>query len=180
MTTSPELHQVPPGGGDPDHGRTPTVAHGVAQAWSLFTARSEAGGDRLAEEARPGVQIKNPVMFVVLVGTVVTLIEAIRYSGIFTGASRSGCSSPSSSPISPRRWRRGAARPRPTRCGACGPKPRPAGSCPTAARNGWPRPPCPRAIWSSAKPTTSSRPTARSPKASCRWTSRRSPGSRHR
>ena len=35
---------------------------------------------------------------------------------VHPGASRSGCGSPCSSPTSPRRWPRGAARPRPTRC----------------------------------------------------------------
>ena len=32
----------------------------------------------------PRVQVKNPVMFVVLVGTVITFVEAIAHPGIFT------------------------------------------------------------------------------------------------
>ena len=36
------------------------------------------------KKLNPAVQIKNPVMFVVLVGTVITFIEAIAHPGIFT------------------------------------------------------------------------------------------------
>jgi K+-transporting ATPase ATPase B chain len=63
----------------------PTQARGVAQPRSLFDR------EILVQSLRdsilkldPRIQIKNPVMFVVLVGTVVTLVEAIAHPGIFT------------------------------------------------------------------------------------------------
>ena len=61
------------------------MAHGVAQARSLFDRQilAQAGVDAV-KKLNPRVQIKNPVMFVVLVGTVVTFIEAIAHPGIFT------------------------------------------------------------------------------------------------
>ncbi|MGO9343697.1 MAG: HAD-IC family P-type ATPase, partial [Acidimicrobiales bacterium] len=57
---------------------------GVATARSLFDREilAQAGLDAL-RKLDPRVQIKNPVMFVVLVGTVVTLIESIAHPGIF-------------------------------------------------------------------------------------------------
>jgi K+-transporting ATPase ATPase B chain len=62
----------------------PSGAHGVAEARSLFDKeilrQALAGSFRKLD---PRVQVKNPVMFVVLVGTVVTLIEAIAHPGIF-------------------------------------------------------------------------------------------------
>ena len=63
----------------------PTMAHGVAQARSLFDRQilAQAGVDAF-KKLNPRVQIKNPVMFVVLVGTVITFIEAIAHPGIFT------------------------------------------------------------------------------------------------
>ena len=59
--------------------------HGVAEARSLFDRDilAQAGIDSL-KKLDPRVQIKNPVMFVVLVGTVITFIEAIAHPGIFT------------------------------------------------------------------------------------------------
>ncbi|HYA45656.1 MAG TPA: HAD-IC family P-type ATPase, partial [Acidimicrobiales bacterium] len=69
----PASHQAPP------------VAKGVAQARSLFDpqilAMSAVGS---VKKLDPRVQIKNPVMFVVLVGSVVTFLEAIAHPGIFT------------------------------------------------------------------------------------------------
>jgi potassium-transporting ATPase ATP-binding subunit len=60
-------------------------AHGVAQARGLFDGEilRRALVDSLIK-LNPTVQIRNPVMFVVLVGTVITFIEAIAHPGIFT------------------------------------------------------------------------------------------------
>jgi len=69
----------------PSAGAGPTLAHGVAQARSLFDREilGKAAIDSF-KKLLPTVQIKNPVMFVVLVGTIVTFIEAIAHPGIFT------------------------------------------------------------------------------------------------
>ena len=58
--------------------------HGVAEARSLFDREilRQALIDAF-KKLDPRVQVKNPVMFVVLVGTVVTFIEAIAHPGIF-------------------------------------------------------------------------------------------------
>ena len=60
------------------------MAHGVAQARSLFDreilAQALVGAFKKLD---PRVQVKNPVMFVVLIGTVVTFIEAIAHGGKF-------------------------------------------------------------------------------------------------
>ncbi|HEX4865944.1 MAG TPA: potassium-transporting ATPase subunit KdpB [Acidimicrobiales bacterium] len=63
----------------------PTVAHGVAQSTSLLDRAilAQASVDSL-KKLDPRVQVKNPVMFVVLVGTVVTLIESIAHSSLFS------------------------------------------------------------------------------------------------
>src|SRR5579863_6814054 len=68
----------------PTNPSVPTVPHGVAAARSLFDRQilRRALLDSL-KKLDPRVQIKNPVMFVVLVGTVVTFIEAIAHPGIF-------------------------------------------------------------------------------------------------
>jgi potassium-transporting ATPase ATP-binding subunit len=61
-----------------------TRAHGVAEARSLFDR--EIMHQALADAFKkldPRVQVKNPVMFVVLIGTVVTLIESIAHPGLF-------------------------------------------------------------------------------------------------
>ena len=115
----------------------------------------------------PRVQWRNPVMFVVYVGTIVTA-AAVRAGarrprrGVArpsSSRSRSGWSSRCCSPISPRRWPRGAAAHRPRRCAAC-------------ARPCWPRSSsirdlrdandsssrrriCARAMWCWSKPATS-------------------------
>ena len=65
---------------------TPQIqAHGVAEARSLFDREilRQALFDSI-KKLNPLVQIKNPVMFVVLVGSVITFIEAIANPGIFT------------------------------------------------------------------------------------------------
>ncbi len=60
-------------------------AHGVAQARGLFDGEilRQALIDSIFK-LNPVTQIKNPVMFVVLVGSVITFIEAIAHPGIFT------------------------------------------------------------------------------------------------
>jgi K+-transporting ATPase ATPase B chain len=60
-------------------------AHGVAEARGLFDR--EILGQALIgsfKKLNPAMEIRNPVMFVVLVGTVITFIEAIAHPGIFT------------------------------------------------------------------------------------------------
>ncbi|HMK63785.1 MAG TPA: potassium-transporting ATPase subunit KdpB [Acidimicrobiales bacterium] len=59
-------------------------AHGVAEARSLFD-RQILGHALVGafKKLNPRVQIKNPVMFVVLVGTVVTFIESLAHPGKF-------------------------------------------------------------------------------------------------
>ncbi|MBO0691809.1 MAG: potassium-transporting ATPase subunit KdpB [Acidimicrobiaceae bacterium] len=66
-------------------GRPPTVVpHGVAEARSLFDQEilRRAIVDAFGK-LDPRVQIKNPVMFVVLLGTVVTFIESIAHPSVF-------------------------------------------------------------------------------------------------
>jgi potassium-transporting ATPase ATP-binding subunit len=60
-------------------------AHGVAEARGLFDGEilRQALGDSFVK-LNPLVQIKNPVMFVVLVGTVITFIEAIAHPSTFS------------------------------------------------------------------------------------------------
>jgi K+-transporting ATPase ATPase B chain len=61
-----------------------TGPHGVAQARSLFDRQilAQAIVDSF-KKLDPRVQIRNPVMFVVLVGTVITFIESIAHPGLF-------------------------------------------------------------------------------------------------
>ncbi len=58
--------------------------HGVAQARNLFDRQiiGQALIDAL-KKLDPRVQVKNPVMLVVLVGTVVTFVESIAHPGVF-------------------------------------------------------------------------------------------------
>ncbi|HWF22329.1 MAG TPA: potassium-transporting ATPase subunit KdpB [Acidimicrobiales bacterium] len=62
-----------------------TEAHGVAQARGLFDRQilRRALFDSILK-LNPATQIKNPVMFVVLVGSIITFIEAIAHLGTFT------------------------------------------------------------------------------------------------
>jgi K+-transporting ATPase ATPase B chain len=64
---------------------SPPAAKGVAQARSLFDpeilALAAAGS---VKKLDPRVQVRNPVMFVVLVGTVVTFLEAIAHPSMFS------------------------------------------------------------------------------------------------
>ena len=76
MTTSPP--QTP-------HPVSPRAApHGVAEARGLFDPEilKEALVGSITK-MDPRVQVKNPVMFVVLIGSIVTLIESIAHPGIF-------------------------------------------------------------------------------------------------
>ena len=76
---------VTPNAPTPTVSVTPTVAHGVAESRSLFDG--EILRQALADAVKkfdPRVQVKNPVMFVVLVGSIITLVEAIAHPGIFT------------------------------------------------------------------------------------------------
>ncbi len=60
-------------------------AHGVAEARGLFDReilRQALVG--AFTKLNPALEIRNPVMFVVLVGSVITFIEAIAHPGIFT------------------------------------------------------------------------------------------------
>jgi len=69
----------------PAAGAGPTMAHGVAQARGLFDreilVQALVGSIKKFD---PRTQFKNPVMFVVLIGAIVVLIEAIAHPGIFT------------------------------------------------------------------------------------------------
>ena len=69
----------------PGQSPPPAEAHGVAEARSLFDGEilRQALVDSI-KKFEPGHQVKNPVMFVVLVGSVITFIEAIAHPGIFT------------------------------------------------------------------------------------------------
>jgi K+-transporting ATPase ATPase B chain len=60
-------------------------AHGVAQSRGLFdgTILRQALKDSI-RKLDPRIQVRNPVMFVVLVGSVISLLEAIAHPGIFT------------------------------------------------------------------------------------------------
>jgi potassium-transporting ATPase ATP-binding subunit len=62
-----------------------TGAHGVAQARGLFDGEilRQALVDSV-KKLNPVQQIRNPVMFVVLVGTVITFIEAIAHTSTFS------------------------------------------------------------------------------------------------
>ena len=63
----------------------PERPHGVAQARGLFDREILVHSLRdSVVKLDPRVQIQNPVMFVVLVGTAVTFVEAIAHPGIFT------------------------------------------------------------------------------------------------
>jgi K+-transporting ATPase ATPase B chain len=65
-------------------GPPPSAARGVAQSRSLFDREilRQASIESL-KKLDPRVQVRNPVMFVVLVGTVVTLIYSIAHPGLF-------------------------------------------------------------------------------------------------
>ena len=132
----------------------------------------------------PRKMMGNPVMFVVEVGSVMTTVLLVRDvlrtrdSSASICRSRCGCGLPCCSPISPKPWRKGAARPRPRRCARPGRKRSPIGCCPTAGLKRSPVPNCVPATWCRWPPANSFQVTAKSSKASRRWTSPRSPANR--
>ena len=70
------------------------------------------------EKLSPMVQWRNPVMFIVWVGSLLTTLLAIAMAGgaltgsaTFTAAVVSGCGLPCCSPTLPKRWRKAAAKP---------------------------------------------------------------------
>jgi K+-transporting ATPase ATPase B chain len=69
----------------PDPATPGTQAHGVAEARGLFDGPilRQALIDSF-KKLNPALQIRNPVMFVVLVGTVITFLEAIAHPSTFT------------------------------------------------------------------------------------------------
>ena len=69
----------------PDQPGPAVEAHGVAEARGLFDGEilRHALLDSF-KKLNPALEIRNPVMFVVLVGTVITFIEAIAHPGVFT------------------------------------------------------------------------------------------------
>jgi K+-transporting ATPase ATPase B chain len=69
-------------GGPPRDG--PAAAHGVSRRRGLFDREilARALVDAL-KKFDPRVQVKNPVMFVVLIGTVVTLAESVAHPSVF-------------------------------------------------------------------------------------------------
>jgi K+-transporting ATPase ATPase B chain len=69
----------------PEQPRSAPQAHGVAQARGLFDREilRKALTDSIVK-LNPKLQVRNPVMFVVLVGSVVTFIEAIAHPSTFT------------------------------------------------------------------------------------------------
>jgi K+-transporting ATPase ATPase B chain len=69
----------------PDQPGPATEAHGVAEARGLFDREilRHALVDSF-KKLNPALEIRNPVMFVVLVGTVITFIEAIAHPSTFT------------------------------------------------------------------------------------------------
>ena len=83
----------------------------------------------------PRVQWRNPVMFVVYIGSILTTllwVQALSFAGRHRHAAglrargrRSGCGSPCCSPTSPKRWPKAAARRRRPRCAACARTPGP-------------------------------------------------------
>ena len=192
-------HVLPGALARPDR-RAPADAEREALlAWPSPSARSSirrSSGGRCSDafvKLAPRHMVRNPVMFVVLVGSVFTTFVLVRDVapgraglGLHASSSRSGSGSRSCSPTSPRRWRRGAARRRPTTLrktrtadawpsGCAGPTrhARASRACPSSDA-------ADAATWCCAARATSSRATARSSTASRRWTSRRSPASRAR
>ena len=155
----------------------------MAQDAAFSTARSSGQAiiDSFKKAATRASQIRNPVMFVVLIGTVVTFVESIAHPGIFdwsitvwlfltlffanfAEAMAEGRGKAQADTLRKMRSETEARHLLPGRDRAAGRGGRAA----------------PRVTASSARRTTSSPPTARSPRASPRSTSPRSPASRLR
>ena len=109
----------------------------VAATRSLFDPAIVAA--RVVDSFRkldPRAQARNPVMFVVLVGSVLTTIlffrdlgDSTRGENVFAGlVAACSCGSPCCSPTSPRRWPKGGARRRRRRCARPAPRRWPTGA----------------------------------------------------
>ena len=136
-----------------------------ASALSLFDRDIVKRGDRATRfrKLAPQHVAKNPVMFVVEVGSLLTTLLFVRdlvaprprdarRSGS-PARSRSGSGSRCCSPTSPRRWPRGAARRRRTRCARCARRRRRAGwSTGGGEESACRRRRCARATWWSSRP----------------------------
>ena len=90
---------------------------------SLFDPRSCAARSATVRKLDPRQMARNPVMFVVEIGSVLTTVLFFRKlrrrpppTASSPASSRSGCGSRCCSRTSPRRWPKAAARRRPTRC----------------------------------------------------------------
>ena len=117
----------PPAGARASRGATSTslLPTKLSRARPLFDPRDRraARSANRSSSSIPVTLVKNPVMFVVEVGAALTTrVRRPRHRhrrgriGSSACRSRSGSGSPCSSPTSPRRWRKRAARRRPTRC----------------------------------------------------------------
>jgi K+-transporting ATPase ATPase B chain len=83
-TTEAPKPEVTPSPVQPTPAHPVTQPHGVAASKGLFDPKIL--GPAVLEALRkldPRVQVRNPVMFVVLIGTVVTLLESIAHPGLF-------------------------------------------------------------------------------------------------
>ena len=80
MTGVDNLELAVPGGPPP----SPQGAGGMSRRRGLFDRAilAQAAIDAL-KKFDPRVQVRNPVMFVVLLGTVVTLIESVAHPSLF-------------------------------------------------------------------------------------------------
>ncbi len=138
----------------------------------------------------PARQVRNPVMFTVYVGSLLTTVLFLQSllghgeaSPGFTGAIACWLWFTVLSPTSPRPWPRAGARPTPIPCAGPSGTPRQKRGPPPPA---WGRPPsCPRPPCNGGtcfwwKPGMPSPATARSWTASPRWTNRPSPANRLR
>ena len=102
---------------------------------SLSGTRRSFGGrcGRFVVKLDPRTMMKNPVMFVVEVGSVVTtlllLMQRTCRLSHSTSRSRCGYGSRCCSPISPKPWRKDAEKRKLTRCAKRGPKPSPSACC---------------------------------------------------
>ena len=109
----------------PDAAAAEGAAPAVGDALDLRSGAS-SGRRRSTRSSKlnPRTMVRNPVMFIVEVGSVLTTILFVRDFGdsdaqrerVRRARRRVGCGSPCCSPTSPRRWPKGAARPRPRRC----------------------------------------------------------------
>ncbi|MFM9368820.1 potassium-transporting ATPase subunit KdpB [Streptomyces sp. Da 82-17] len=80
VTTTPAPHQDPPTGPKPDEGGGGRVGGGIFEPRQLLTSLPEA-----FRKLDPRAMVKSPVMFVVLVGSVVTTVLAVRDPGDWFG-----------------------------------------------------------------------------------------------